>query len=53
MLTGKKAFAGKSQLSVASAILEEELAPISSIKPMTPPALEGGSDRKDFLGCAP
>jgi len=40
MLTGKKAFAGKSQLSVASAILEKELAAISSIKPMTPPALE-------------
>ena len=40
MLTGQKAFAGKSQLIVASAILEKEPAPISSIKPMTPPALD-------------
>jgi eukaryotic-like serine/threonine-protein kinase len=40
MLTGKKAFEGKTQLSVASAILEKEPAPISAVKPMTPPALE-------------
>ena len=40
MLTGKRAFAGKSQLSVASAILEKDPAPISSVKPMTPPALD-------------
>src|SRR5271157_1922993 len=40
MLTGKKAFAGKTQLSVASAILEKEPAPISTIKPLTPPALD-------------
>ncbi len=40
MLTGRRAFEGKSQLSVASAILEKEPAPISSIKPMTPPALD-------------
>jgi serine/threonine protein kinase/Tol biopolymer transport system component len=40
MLTGKRAFEGKSQLSIASAILEKEPAPISSIKPMTPPALD-------------
>ncbi len=40
MVTGKRAFEGKSQLSVASAILEKEPAPISSIKPMTPPALD-------------
>src|SRR5215472_3826463 len=40
MLTGKRAFVGKSQLSVASAILEKEPAPISSVKPMTPPALD-------------
>ena len=39
MLTGQRAFQGKSQLSVASAILEKEPAPISSIKPLTPPAL--------------
>jgi Tol biopolymer transport system component len=40
MVTGKKAFEGESQLSVASAILEKEPAPISAIKPMTPPALD-------------
>jgi len=40
MLTGKKAFEGKSQLSVASAILVQEPAPIGSLKPMTPPSLD-------------
>jgi eukaryotic-like serine/threonine-protein kinase len=40
MLTGQRAFDGKSQLSVASAILEKEPAPISSVKSMTPPALD-------------
>src|SRR4029453_18917595 len=40
MLTGQLAFEGKSQLSVASAILEREPTPINSIKPLTPPALD-------------
>jgi hypothetical protein len=40
MLTGQRAFQGKSQLSVASAILEKEPASISTVKPMTPPALD-------------
>lgn len=40
MATGKRAFEGKSQLSVASAILEKEPEPISAAKPMTPPALD-------------
>jgi eukaryotic-like serine/threonine-protein kinase len=40
MLTGKKAFDGKSQLSVASAILEKEPAPIIATRSLTPPALE-------------
>jgi serine/threonine protein kinase/Tol biopolymer transport system component len=40
MVTGRRAFEGKSQLSVASAILEKEPAPISSIKPLTPPGLD-------------
>ena len=40
MLTGQRAFQGKSHLSVASAILEKEPAPISTIKPMTPPTLD-------------
>src|SRR6202040_1546184 len=40
MVTRKRAFEGKSQLSVASAILEKEPASITTIKPMTPPALD-------------
>src|ERR1700680_2410228 len=40
MLTGQRAFPGKSQLSVASAILEKEPAPICSVKPLTPASLE-------------
>ena len=40
MLTGQRAFQGKSQLSVASAILEKEPAPISGVKPLTPRALD-------------
>jgi serine/threonine protein kinase len=40
MVTGKRAFEGKSQLSVASAILEKEPEPISVVKPITPPALD-------------
>jgi Tol biopolymer transport system component len=40
MLTGQQAFPGKSQLSVASAILEKEPAPITSTKPLTPPAVD-------------
>src|SRR5215468_2747891 len=39
MVTGQRAFEGKSQLSVASAILEKEPAPITTIKPLTPPGL--------------
>jgi len=39
MVTGKRAFEGKSQLSVASAILEKEPEPIASTKRLTPPAL--------------
>ncbi len=40
MVTGQHAFAGKSQLSVASAILEKEPVPITTKKPLTPPPLE-------------
>jgi serine/threonine protein kinase len=40
MVTGEKAFEGKSQLSVAAAILEDEPAPIGSVKPMTSAALD-------------
>ena len=40
MVTGKRAFEGKSTISVASAILEKDPEPISKIQPMSPPALE-------------
>jgi len=40
MATGKRAFEGKSAISVASAILEKEPEPISKTQPLTPPALE-------------
>jgi serine/threonine protein kinase/Tol biopolymer transport system component len=44
-VTGQKAFEGKSQLSVASAILEKEPTPISTLKPTTPPAVDHGIRR--------
>jgi eukaryotic-like serine/threonine-protein kinase len=40
MATGQRAFQGKSNLSVASAILEKDPEPISAQQPLTPPALE-------------
>ncbi len=40
MATGKRAFEGKSQLSVASAILEKEPQPVSSLQKASPPALD-------------
>jgi eukaryotic-like serine/threonine-protein kinase len=40
MATGQKAFTGKSRASLIAAILEREPASISSIAPMTPPALD-------------
>jgi Tol biopolymer transport system component len=40
MVTGNRAFEGKSHLTVASAILEKEPAPIKTTRPLTPPALE-------------
>jgi hypothetical protein len=40
MITGTRPFGGKSQISVASAILEKEPEPISALQPLTPPALE-------------
>jgi eukaryotic-like serine/threonine-protein kinase len=39
MVTGQRAFAGKSQASIVAAILASEPAPISTVQPMTPPAL--------------
>ena len=40
MATGKRPFQGKSQLSLASAILEQEAVPIGSVKPLVPSAFE-------------
>jgi eukaryotic-like serine/threonine-protein kinase len=40
MATGKRAFEGKSQLSVMTAILEQDPPPVRSVKPTTPPALD-------------
>src|SRR5437016_12481393 len=40
MVTGRKAFEGKSQASVIAAILEHDPLPVSSLQPMSPPALD-------------
>jgi eukaryotic-like serine/threonine-protein kinase len=40
MATGKKAFEGSSQASLIAAILEREPPAMSSLQPMTPPALD-------------
>jgi eukaryotic-like serine/threonine-protein kinase len=40
MLTGKRAFAGKSQISVMSAILEKDPEPVSAVQPLASPALD-------------
>ena len=40
MATGKRAFTGKSQASIVAAILASDPPPISTVQPMSPPALE-------------
>src|SRR5580658_3765810 len=40
VLTGGRPFVGKSQISVASAILEKDPEPISAAQPMSPPTLD-------------
>jgi len=40
MTTGQRAFAGKSQISVMSAILEKEPEPVSAVQPLASPALD-------------
>ena len=40
MVTGRRAFAGKSAASVMAAVLKEDPAPITSVQPVSPPALE-------------
>jgi eukaryotic-like serine/threonine-protein kinase len=39
MVTGRRAFEGKSRVSVASAILEKDPAPVTTLQPATPAAL--------------
>jgi eukaryotic-like serine/threonine-protein kinase len=40
MVAGKRPFQGKSQISLASSILESDPEPVSALKPNTPPAFE-------------
>ena len=40
IITGRRAFEGKSQLSVMTAILEKEPEPITTVQPMAPAALD-------------
>ncbi len=40
MLTGRKAFAGKTQASLIGAILHSDPSPVSELLPMAPPALD-------------
>ena len=40
MVTGKRPFSGKSQISLASSILEQDPDPVSKLNPSTPPAFE-------------
>ncbi len=40
MTTGKRPFEGKSQISLASSILEKDPEPVSAVKPATPPAFQ-------------
>ena len=40
MVTGRKAFQGKTQASVAAAILKEDTRPLSTMVPAIPPALD-------------
>lgn len=40
MVTGKRAFDGKTRVSVVASIIGAEPAPMSSLQPVTPPALE-------------
>src|SRR5713101_4180859 len=39
MVTGRRAFAGKSRVAIASAILEKDPPPVTSIQPDVPPSL--------------
>src|SRR5439155_12306157 len=40
MATGRKAFAGKTQASLIGAILKDQPPPVSTVQPLSPPALD-------------
>jgi Tol biopolymer transport system component len=40
MLTGRRAFEGKSQVSLIAAIVDQDPPPVSSLRPVTPPLLD-------------
>jgi Tol biopolymer transport system component len=40
MVSGRKAFEGKTATSIIAAVLKEEPAPVSTVQPLTPPALD-------------
>ncbi|HEY1678932.1 MAG TPA: protein kinase [Candidatus Sulfotelmatobacter sp.] len=40
MISGKRAFEGKTLVSIAASILEKEPAPLQALQPLTPPAFE-------------
>jgi len=40
MITGKRAFEGKTRLSVISAVMSHDPPPVSTLQPMAPPALD-------------
>ncbi len=58
MITGRRAFEGKSQLSVFTAILEKDPEPIGVRQPLAPPMLDGvvraclAKDPADRIQCA-
>lgn len=45
LVTGRRAFQGKSEISVMSAILEKEPEPITAVQPLSPPALDHAIQR--------
>ncbi len=58
MITGRRAFEGKSQISVLAAILEHEPQPLSALQPAAPPSLGRliasclAKDPEERLACA-
>ena len=50
MLTGRKAFEGKSQAGLLGAILKDDPAPVTVLQPMTPPASPEASVLAEIAG---